>query len=252
MSVRALPGINPRPSLNGDVWRHTRNSPASVAGDKPPALIERGVYEHLDYLDGKSVAGDKPPALIERWRRWTRWWQSSSVAGDKPPALIERTHPGRTCSASPALPGINPRPSLNESRTVAELRAWYGVAGDKPPALIERSAVFWWDPAGPAALPGINPRPSLNAIESVSTFAGWRRALPGINPRPSLNAPPRNPGPKRSGCVAGDKPPALIERFRRFGCCARSPGVAGDKPPALIERRPPKKSPTRVDRRCRG
>jgi len=39
---------------------------AGVAGDKPPALIERGGSRVHVVVTAGRVAGDKPPALIER------------------------------------------------------------------------------------------------------------------------------------------------------------------------------------------
>ena len=109
------PGITPRPSLNGAELAQIEGDLSGVAGDNPPALIERcttssdgrviplvspGITprpslnvgeDHLDLDDLAGVAGDNPPALIERgWRRTLTLTGHWRVAGDNPPALIER------------------------------------------------------------------------------------------------------------------------------------------------------------------
>ena len=89
-STPALPGVPPRPSLNGDDFGPASAGAIGVAGGTPPALIERAATVPSGENWRPSVAGGTPPALIERGPSVLGAAAEPGVAGGTPPALIER------------------------------------------------------------------------------------------------------------------------------------------------------------------
>ena len=179
-------------------------SSPGVAGDQPPAFVER-CGRTLESRTRCRVAGDQPPAFVERRRRAGASSLAPCVAGDQPPAFVERAH--------------------TKSRTKRRCAC---VAGDQPPAFVERAAPNGWGASAATVSPGINPRPSLSGQRRRQDRARIR-VSPGINPRPSLSDHTRTTCRLWRDGVAGDQPPAFVERthwppaFRRTASV--SPGI---------------------------